>query len=71
METKTCRECGRELSVSAFRMTRWGTPTNVCRDCIEEKRSQSRYDNNQMRGLSNTPFPIRTSTGKTRAKSGA
>lgn len=65
METKTCRECGRELPVSAFRMTRWGTPTNVCRDCIEEKRSQSRYDNNQMRGAEQHRFSDPDFDGRT------
>ena len=24
METKTCKECGRELEISNFKKTRWG-----------------------------------------------
>lgn len=50
METKVCKVCGQELPVSAFRMTRWGTPAQTCQKCIEQKRAQSRYDNAQMRG---------------------
>lgn len=56
METKICKVCGQELPVSAFRMTRWGTPAQTCQKCIEEKRAQSRYDNAQMRGGGQRPF---------------
>ena len=56
METKICKVCGQELPVSAFRMTRWGTPAQTCQECIEEKRAQSRYDNAQMRGGGPRPF---------------
>ena len=45
MEKKTemivCAECGKEKPVSKFQMTRWGHLTNVCLDCVAEKRKKT------------------------------
>lgn len=37
METKVCKECGRELPVNLFKKTRWGTQVNVCNECTTRK----------------------------------
>ena len=36
METSICKTCGRELPVSSFKMTRWGTRSAVCNKCASE-----------------------------------
>lgn len=42
METKKCKECGRELPVTEFIMTRWGIYTDVCKGCIKDKKDETR-----------------------------
>ena len=39
MEERTiiCKECGRELPESSFKMTRWGTHAQVCNECASTK----------------------------------
>ena len=72
MEMRRCKDCGRELPLSAFKKTRWGGYANTCNECVREKRSQTRYDRvNSVGGggVKPLPFPMRTSMGKTRARS--
>lgn len=35
METKKCKECGRELPITEFRKTRWGHCSEVCNECVQ------------------------------------
>lgn len=44
METKICKVCGRELPLTAFANNRYGTLLSTCRECVSEKRAQTRYD---------------------------
>lgn len=41
METKKCKECGRELPITEFMMTRWGKYTDVCKVCIKNKKGDT------------------------------
>ncbi len=43
METKKCKECGRELSIDNYSMSRWGKRYDVCKECVKEKRADTRY----------------------------
>lgn len=43
METKICKDCGRELPLSDFRKTRSGALSGNCNECIKEKYAQTRY----------------------------
>jgi len=36
-ETKVCKCCGRELSISNFKATRWGGRVSVCTECATNK----------------------------------
>lgn len=36
---QTCRECGRQLPLSSFRLSRTGNPVSVCRECMAAKHS--------------------------------
>lgn len=56
METKTCKTCGRELSLSAFKKTRWGGISGTCNECVKEKRAETRYNRAQMGGGKTAPF---------------
>lgn len=38
METKKCKECGRELPITDFLPTRWGNYSSVCKKCINDKK---------------------------------
>ena len=69
METKICKVCGRELPLTQFANNRYGTPFSTCRECVNEKRAQTRYERAQVGGVNPLPFPTRTSTAKSRAKS--
>lgn len=62
-DSMTCKGCGRDLPLSAFKLTRWGTHAKICNDCVAEKRTETRYNHTQMGGGEPLPFPIRTSTG--------
>lgn len=42
-EKKICKECGRELPISEFMVTRWGTHTDKCKKCINEKKKDTIY----------------------------
>lgn len=55
METKKCRECGRELPITEFKYTRWGHFTEVCRDCANEKRAETHYKK-KMGNMRRTPY---------------
>lgn len=37
METKICKECGRELPVEMFKLSRWGERVGVCTECAVKK----------------------------------
>nr|WP_304651455.1 hypothetical protein [Bacteroides acidifaciens] len=50
METKTCKVCGRDLPLTQFANNRYGTPFSTCRECVNEKRAQSRYERSQIGG---------------------
>lgn len=50
METKICKVCGRELPLTAFANNRYGTLLSTCRECVSEKRAQTRYNRAQMGG---------------------
>ena len=70
METKICKVCGRELPWTEFRLTKGDVKAATCNACINEKRAQTRYERAQMGGgVNSSPFPTRTSTTKSRAKS--
>ena len=43
METKICKDCGRELPLSDFRKTRSRAISGNCNECIKEKYAQTRY----------------------------
>lgn len=69
METKICKVCGRELPETSFRLTKGEVRAATCNACITEKRAQTRYEHAQVWGVKPLPFPTRTSTAKSRAKS--
>lgn len=53
-ETKVCKSCGREMPISSFMLTRFGTASNVCKDCIREKKLKkidARKDRNRIAKL--------------------
>lgn len=50
METKACKNCGRELPLSDFRIVKGGGHSATCNECIAEKRAQTRYNRAQMGG---------------------
>lgn len=51
METKKCKECGRELSITEFKNTRWGHRSEVCNECVRAKRAETR-SNKRIGGVS-------------------
>lgn len=51
METKKCKECGRELPITEFKMTRWGHCSEVCNECVRAKRAETR-GNKRIGGVS-------------------
>lgn len=67
METKTCKICERELPIASFRASRWGNPTNICKECIAAKCRETRRENHG--GGICVPFPTPTSMEKSLAKS--
>lgn len=53
METKKCKECGRELPITEFMMTRWGVYSDVCKECVKDKKNDTYYNKlNQNGGAS-------------------
>lgn len=57
METKKCKECGRELPVTEFMMTRWGNYTDVCKGCIKDKKDETRSNKRIGGGKQNAACP--------------
>lgn len=57
MESKVCKDCGRELPLSAFYANKFSGRTASCRECINEKRANTRYANRtQVGGGKTAPF---------------
>ena len=70
METKICKDCGEERPITDFKLTRWGSRTEVCNDCANAKRRENKANKRaQMGGGIWLPFPTPTSTAKTPARS--
>lgn len=44
METKVCKECGRELPIEMFKTTRFGTKAHVCTPCAIAKMQRTRKE---------------------------
>lgn len=55
---KVCETCGRELPYSAFSRKPNGEPWASCRECVKEKKLETRYGNALLRGGGGcqTPF---------------
>lgn len=64
METKVCKACGRELPLSQFANNRYST-LSTCRECVNEKRAETRYNRAQMGGGKTAPFSDADFDGKT------
>ncbi|MBD5224822.1 MAG: hypothetical protein HDS68_02500 [Bacteroidales bacterium] len=56
METKICKDCGRELPLTDFIPTRNGKRMSACKSCVQEKRANTRYERAQMGGGKQPPF---------------
>lgn len=56
MEMKKCKVCGRELPETDYPMTKGGVRKATCRECINEKRLQTSYDNSRCRGEITPPI---------------
>ncbi len=56
METRTCINCGRELPVTSFRLSKGGARVATCNECINEKRAETRYKHSQIGGGKTAPF---------------
>ena len=63
-DSMTCKGCGRDLPLSAFKLTRWGTHAKICNDCVAEKRTETRYNHTQMGG-GTAPFSDLDFDGRT------
>lgn len=44
-----CKDCGRELPESSFKMTRWGKRAQVCNECAGKKIVEAKKQNNAAR----------------------
>lgn len=44
METKICKECGKEQPIGLFKKTRWGTHVNVCTECTTRKMRKTKEE---------------------------
>lgn len=64
-ETKTCKDCGRELPLADFSLNRWGTRNDTCRECKAEKFRGTRFQNRQVGGGKLPPFSDPDFDGKT------
>ena len=60
-ETKVCKVCGRELSLTKFPLSKSGSRKETCNECIASKRAETRR-NHRIQGGAALPFPTRTST---------
>lgn len=47
METRICKECGRQLTLDHFKKTRWGTRVNVCTECATQKARDNKFRKKQ------------------------
>lgn len=47
METKKCKECGRELPIEQFKMARTGKRVDVCTECANRKANATRQANKE------------------------
>ena len=65
METRTCINCGRELPVTSFRLSKGGARVATCNECINEKRAETRYKHSQIGGGKTAPFSDPDFDGKT------
>ena len=52
----TCKNCGRELDESNFKLTRWGEYSNVCKECVTAKmrETKARLENEKREAISQT-----------------
>jgi ribosome-binding protein aMBF1 (putative translation factor) len=42
METKICKDCGRELPIKMFKKTRYGDRVSVCTECATKKMRENK-----------------------------
>ena len=56
MECKTCKDCGRELPQSDFRLTRWGTYSKSCKECCAKKANKTIADKRIRYGIGGVGF---------------
>lgn len=54
-QVKTCRECGRELPLTAFKKTRFGEHVGVCTECVNAKRKPYRRKPTPARDIYSVP----------------
>ena len=47
-ETLVCKECGKELPIEMFKMTRWGTRTEVCTPCARAKAEANKLEKQRL-----------------------
>ena len=50
METKICKECGRELPIEMFHKNGWGV-TNLCKDCHAVKMVDGKKKKKELKEL--------------------
>ena len=60
-KTRKCKSCGRTLPISEYRITRWGTPGNTCKTCVNSARKENRE--NKRKALE-TPYYDKEFDGK-------
>lgn len=51
--------------MTEFSNNRYGTPLSTCRECIKEKRAETRYNHSQIGGGKTAPFSDPDFDGKT------
>lgn len=69
METKKCKECGRELPVTDFLPTRWGNYSSTCKKCINDKKIDTlsrKVIGGGVNRIHPTPTPILTASNLSR-----
>lgn len=58
MDTKTCKECGRELPIMRFRRIRDGVICGVCKDCTKAKMRETKASKSLKMGGVNYIDPV-------------